>query len=96
MTGVAQDEDVVGGDVEVGIVNAIGEVFDAVKDDRSTGVAHEVRRGGGVFDDSAEGREIAVKDRHRAFGFERRCEAADDVLIGNKFRSGDGVAQRAT
>ena len=49
-----------------------------------------------MFDDGAEGREIAVKDRHRAFGFERRCEAADDVLMGNTFCGGDGVAQRAT
>ena len=81
-TGVAEDEDVVGGDVEVGIVDAIGQVFDAVEDDGAAGVAHEVRRCGGVLDDGAEGREIAVEDRHRAFGFERRGEAADDVLMG--------------
>jgi hypothetical protein len=37
-----------------------------------------------------------VEDRHRAFGFERRSEAADDVLMGHKFRGGDGVAQHAT
>jgi hypothetical protein len=45
-----------------------------------------------VLDDGTEGRQIAVKDRHRAFGFEWRGEAADDVLIGDVFGGGDGVA----
>src|SRR5207248_3880929 len=53
-TGVAQDKDVVGSDVEVGIVNAIGEVFDAVKVNRTAGVTQKMRRGGGVLHNGAE------------------------------------------
>ena len=70
-TRVAQDENVGGGDVEVRVVNAIGQVFDAVKDDRSAGVTHKVRGGGGVLDDGAEGGEIAMENRHCALGLER-------------------------
>ncbi len=93
---VSQDENIVGGDLEIGVVNAIREIFNTVKDDRPAGVVYKDAGGGRVLDNGAIGREVAVEDRHRAFVLERRCEASDDILMRNQLSGCDNLTQRVT
>ena len=44
--GIAEDEDIVGGDIEIGEVNACGHVLDRVEDDGAACVAEKAGRGG--------------------------------------------------
>src|SRR4029077_6274407 len=92
--GVAQDQDIVGGDVEVGVVEAGGHVFEAVEDDGAAFVLHERGGGGGALEEGAAGGEVAARARWPAAGGDRVIARADDGLTGHVLGSGDHVGDR--
>ena len=62
--------------------------------DGTAGVLQQPLARGGVLDDGAARREIAVQDRHRAFRLDRILPRPDRVLTGHLLRVSHDLPQR--
>jgi hypothetical protein len=69
--GIAQHQHVVGGDVEIGIVDPQRHVLDGFEHHGAAGVLQQFRARRRMLDHGAARREIAVQHRHRAFRLDR-------------------------
>ncbi len=100
--GVAQYENAVRVDIESGIVQPGVHFVEAVEDDGAAGVLEKAWFGGGGFNDSAVGSEIAVENRQAAGRKNGIIQTADDIgivdfRVGNIFAesfAGDGQASQ--
>ena len=90
----AQDEHVVGGDVERGIVQSGVQVLDAVEHHRSATVAHQLGCRGGRLDHRTVRGEVAAQDREPGLGRDRRVGGPDDLRVGRR-QAGDLVGEQA-
>ncbi len=89
--GVAQDEDVVAGDVEVRVIDGALQRRVVVEDERAAGVLEQVRRAGAGLDDDAVGGEVAAQHGQRALGVDRVRQRPDHVVVED-LGAGDVVA----
>ena len=92
--GVAQHQHVVGGDIEIGIVDPQRHVLHGVEHHGAAGVLQQLRARRRMLDHGAARREIAVQHRHRALRLDRIVARADGVLSRHFLGTGDDVAQR--
>ena len=83
--GIAHHEDIVFGDVERRIVDALGHVGDGIEHHRAAFMLHQFRRRRALLDDGAARREIAAQDRHAAFFLERIVARTDHGLARHVF-----------
>ena len=80
-------------DVEILVVDARVQVFDALEHHRAALVLQQVRRRRRRLDDRAIGREIAAQHRDAGAGLERLRERLDDFAVPAR-RVGDVLAER--
>ncbi len=83
----------IGGDVEIGIVDRLLHRGIVVEHQRRSGVLEEARLAGGRLDHAAVGREIALEHGERTLLVDRVLDGADDVVVMD-LGARDVVAER--
>ena len=79
--GVLEDHDRVLVHLKVIVVHAGAERLIPFEHQRLAAMAQQVGRSGGLFDDGAVGREVAIEDGSSSLGVERRIQGPDQVPV---------------
>ena len=93
-SGVLQHQKIVGGHVEVGRVDARGEIVERGEHDGAAFALEQARIGGGALDDGAVRRERAEQSREPALLLIWLAERPDDVAIDPRRLVRQALAER--